>query len=259
MVGPGVLTFVKELGELFGSTPAGSCSASSTASRRSTSPAPASSSSTAATSGRAIRAMPATTPPAHETFYRDEVGVDDNGAAVADAEGRLHLQPHVRLLGDAATSSRRRWTASGYQGVGRPRQAGRGDRGADQVGRRQRAPAGRQDLQRQDPPGLRPPEHLQGRRAASSTSSTAPRSRTASTAGRGGLHEAGAVGRHIGVHVGRMSASVIRLPWARRRTTASPLSALPCSRTPRVGSSCPSVPTSCSPSSKAWSRRRCWR
>ena len=44
-----------------------------------------------------------------------------------------------------------------------------------------RAPAGRQGLQRQDPPGLRPPAHLARSRAASSPSSTPPRSRTAST------------------------------------------------------------------------------
>ena len=43
----------------------------------------------------------------------------------------------------------------GLQGPGGPRQAGRGDRGADRIRRRHGAPARRQDLQRQDPPVLR--------------------------------------------------------------------------------------------------------
>ena len=49
------------------------------------------------------------------------------------------------------------------------------------VRRRQRTPAGRQDLQRQDPPVLRPPEHLPGEGRQAARWYIAPPSRRAST------------------------------------------------------------------------------
>ena len=69
------------------------------------------------------------------------------------SQGRLDRLAYVRLLGDAL----RHQEGDGggrLQGPGRPRQAGRGDRGADRLRRRQGAPAGRQDLQRQAAPGF---------------------------------------------------------------------------------------------------------
>ena len=95
-------------------------------------------------------------------------------------QGRLDLRPHVLHLGDALRHQGRDGGRR-LPGPRRPPGRGRGDRGDDRHARRPRAPAGRQGLQRQDPPGLRPPVTSPRSRAASSPSSTPPRSRTAST------------------------------------------------------------------------------
>ena len=81
-------------------------------------------------------------------------------------QGRLHRRAHVRLLGNALC----RQEGDGgcrLQGTGRPRQAGRGDRGADRLRRRARASAGRQ----------RPST---ARSTSASASRTSPRSKAAS-------------------------------------------------------------------------------
>ena len=131
MVGPAVLTFVKELGEFYGARrPPARSSASSTASRPSTSPAPASSSSRARHfwEGHPRSLQPGA--PEFETVYRAAVGVDDNGASVADPQGRLDLRPHVLDLGDAL---RHQGGDGGLRlpGPRRPPGDGRGDRGDD--------------------------------------------------------------------------------------------------------------------------------
>ena len=154
-------------------------SASSTRSRPSTSPAPASSSSTAPTSGKASPLQAAGRRRRTRLLPRRRRRRRQRRRG-RRRQGRLDLRPHVLRLGDALRHQ---------AGDGSRRLQGPDDRQAfveaieamTDVRGRQRAPAGRQALQRQDPPGLRPPVHLEGRGRQAQRSSTAPRSRTAST------------------------------------------------------------------------------
>ena len=115
MVGPAVLTFVKELGEFYGPPATPRSSASSTASRPSTSPPPASSSSTARTSGKATPATSRRAPSEFETFYRTAVGVDDNGAATADAK-EVATYAHMFSTWETLFVIKAAMEAAGYQG-----------------------------------------------------------------------------------------------------------------------------------------------
>ena len=160
--------------------PAASCSASSIRWKPSTSTAPASNSSTAAISGKARRAMRRPTIRDAQKAYRAAVGIDDNGAAVGDPKD-VSTASHMFGCWETLYVIKKAMEDSRLQGAGRPRQAGRGDRGADRVRRGARASAGRQDLQRQDPPGASASRTSPRSKAASSRWSTRPRSRTGFT------------------------------------------------------------------------------
>ena len=99
MVGPGVLTFAREMG----STSARSgrrSSASSIRWKAWTSRAPGSSSSRARTSGRPSRATPARAP-RRTCASTGAVGDQRQRGQHLGPEGHVHGVPHVRLLGDA--------------------------------------------------------------------------------------------------------------------------------------------------------------
>ena len=99
MVGPGVLTFVKEMGEHFGSKRPrifgfiDSLEGVDIAS-------PASRSWRAPTCGRRCRATPAAWTP-WRTGTTGRRSASTRTARASTTEGRLHQLPHVRLLGDA--------------------------------------------------------------------------------------------------------------------------------------------------------------
>ena len=120
-----------------------------------------------------------------DKFYREKVGVDANGASASDPND-ISTYSHMFGCWETLYVIKQAMEASGYQVRDRRRQgeADRGDRGDDGLRRKQRAPAGRQDLQRQDPPVLSATRTSRRSRAASSTSCTAPRSRTGSTSRR---------------------------------------------------------------------------
>jgi branched-chain amino acid transport system substrate-binding protein len=113
MVGPAVLTFVKELGEHFGSQHPHS-SASSTASRPWTSGAPASNSSKAHICGKASRAMRAPIPAA-DTFFREKVGVDQYGASLSDPAD-VSTYSHMFGCWETLYIVKQAMEAAGYQG-----------------------------------------------------------------------------------------------------------------------------------------------
>ena len=154
-------------------------SASSTASRPSTSPAPASSSSRAATSGRATRATCSPAPPSSRPPTAPR-SASTTTAPRSPTQGRLDLRPHVLDLGDAL----RHQGGDGGRllpGPRRPPGDGRGDRGDDRVARP--APSTRRATRSSTARPTRSSATSRSRRsrAAGSPSCTPPRSRTAST------------------------------------------------------------------------------
>ena len=99
MVGPAVLTFVKELGEFFGpSRPEifGFIDSLEAVGHRQ--PGLEFLDGTYFWEGMPRHAQPDQSE--FDRFYREKVGVDDRGASVSDP-GRVGLWAHVRLLGDA--------------------------------------------------------------------------------------------------------------------------------------------------------------
>ena len=160
MVGPGVLTFVKELGEHFGSRrPQIFGFIDSLEAVALNSPGLEFLEGTYFWEGFPRYAQADQSP--YDKFFREKVGVNNEGASVSDPEGRFHLLAHVRLLGDALHHQ------AGDRGVGLSvacgqGEADRGHRGHHHDPREQRASAGPQGLQRQDAPGVRSPEHLAG-------------------------------------------------------------------------------------------------
>ena len=137
-------------------------SASSTRSRRSTSPAPASSSWRARISGRAMPRYKQPDAGEHETFYRAAVGVDDNGAAIGDPQD-VSTYAHMFSPWETLFVIKAAMEAAGYQGPDDRQAFVEAIEAMTDDAAVARASAGRQDLQRQDPPGLRPPAHLEGR------------------------------------------------------------------------------------------------
>ena len=184
MVGPAVLTFVKELGEHFGSSHPqvfgfiDSLEAT-----------PLSSPGLEFLEGtyfwEAYPRYAGANQTEFDKFYRDKVGVDANGASTSDAERHLDLLAHVRLLGDAL----RHQAGDGggrLQVRDRRRQEGadRGDRGD-----RRRSPRAT-SIRRATRLSTEKSTSALGTRtsrrwkAASSTSCTARRSRMGSTSRR---------------------------------------------------------------------------
>ena len=166
MVGPAVLTFVKELGEFYGGQGAADLRLHRFARGGGHRQPRASNFSKAAISGKASPRYLQPDATDCEKAYREAVGIDDNGAAIGDPKD-VSTAAHMFGCWETLYVIKQAMEEAGYQGPRRPPEAGRGDRGADDVPRRHRASAGRQDLQRQDPSVLRPPEHLavQGRQA----------------------------------------------------------------------------------------------
>ena len=126
-----------------------------------------------------------------QKFYRDAVGIDANGAAVTDAKD-VSTASHMFGCWETLYVIKKAMESAELPRSGRPRQAGRGDRGADRLRRRQGASARRQDVQRQAASGLRPPEHLEGgERQAQGGAPHGDRRRTLRARGR--LHHAAAL------------------------------------------------------------------
>ena len=108
MVGPAVLTFVKELGEFYGSQPAADLRLHRLArGRRHRQPRPGVPGRHALLGGLpALHAGRRT--PTRESFYRAAVGVDDNGAASATPRTSPPT-PTCSAAGRRSSSSSRRW------------------------------------------------------------------------------------------------------------------------------------------------------
>ena len=170
-----------------------------------------------AISGKARRATSSRTPASTRTSTAPP-------SASTTTAPRSATPRRSRPTRTCSSAGRRSSSSSGdggrrLQGAGRPARLVEATEAMTDVRRWQRASAGRQDLQRQDPPGLRPPEHLQG---------------------RGRQAQGGAPHRDRGRAL-------------RRRGATTPRSR---SEPGGLGSSARS---SCSPPSRAWSWRRCWR
>ena len=163
MVGPGVLTFVKELGEFYGTgaRPEIFGFIDSLEATDFASPGLEFLEGTHFWEGH-CRYLQADASDA-ERGYRAAVGVDANGASVADAK-EVSTYAHMFSVWETLFTIKAGMEAAGYQGPDDRQkfvealEAMTGDAGGA------RASAGRQGLQRQDPSGLRAPEHLEGRR-----------------------------------------------------------------------------------------------
>ena len=188
MVGPAVLTFVKELGEFYGGggRPQIFGFIDSLEAVDIASPGLEFLEGTHFWEGHPRYKQPDASE--HETFYRAAVARRRQRRLADRRERGLDLRPHVLHLGDAlhhqgGDGGRR------LPGPRRPPGLRRGDGGDDRHAALARAPAGRQGVQRQDPPGLRPPVDLQGRgRQARRRAHHLDRGRP--LPGRGGLHHA---------------------------------------------------------------------
>ena len=180
MVGPAVLTFVKELGEFYGAGghPQIFGFIDSLEAVDIDSPGLEFLDGTHFWEGHPRYKQPDASE--FETFYRAAVGVDDNGASVADAKD-VSTYAHMFSAWETLFVIKAAMEAAGYQGPDDRQAVVEAIEAMTDIAARPRAPAGRQGLQRQDPPGLRPPVASPRSRAASSTSCTPPRSRTAST------------------------------------------------------------------------------
>ena len=109
MVGPAVLTFVKELGEFYGKAghPQIFGFIDSLEAVDIASPGLEFLDGTHFWEGHPRYKQPDSD--RFDAFYRAAVGVDDNGAPITDAQGGLDLRPHVLGLGDALRHQGRRW------------------------------------------------------------------------------------------------------------------------------------------------------
>jgi hypothetical protein len=161
MVGPAVLTFVKELGEFYGSNrPQLFGFIDSLEAVDINSPGLEFLDGTHFWEG-SPRYAQADDSDAQKA-YRAAVGIDDNGASVDDPKD-VSTAAHMFGCWETLYVIKQAMEAAGYKGPADRAEARRGDRGDDRVAEGPRASAGRQDLQRQDPPGLRHTEHLEGR------------------------------------------------------------------------------------------------
>ena len=128
-----------------------------------------------------------------EKAYRAAVGVDDNGASAADAK-EVSTYAHMFSVWETLFTIKTGMEAAGYQGPGDRQSLVEAIEAMTDIAGGRRASAGRQDLQRQDPSGLRASEHLEGRgRQADPGASDQPRGRDVSRRGR--LHDDGVLRR----------------------------------------------------------------
>ena len=197
MVGPAVLTFVKEMGEFFGnSRPEIFGFIDSLEAVDLASPGLEFLEGTYFWEGNPRYAQ--ANQSEYDKAYRAAVGVDANGASLSDSQGRGHLRPYVRLLGDAP---HRQGRHGSQRLCGRRRQVktDRGRRIDDLDASFLRASARCQGIQRQDPPDLRPPVHHQGdQRQAGASAHHIDRGYLLSRRGR--LHHTVLLGRWRGLH-----------------------------------------------------------
>ena len=160
MVGPGVLTFVKELGEHFGSRrPQIFGFIDSLEAVGLNSPGLEFLEGTYFWEGFPRYAQADQSP--YDKFYREKVGVNDEGASVSDPRD-VSTYSHMFGCWETLYIIKQAIEASGYRS---PRDKAKLIEATEAITddpREQRAPAGRQGLQRQDAPGVRPPEHLAG-------------------------------------------------------------------------------------------------
>ena len=228
MVGPAVLTFVKELGEHFGAKRPqifgfiDSLEAVDIAS-------PGLEFLDGTYFWEAYPRYAAKEQSAHDKFYRERVGVDGNGASTDDAKD-VSTFSHMFGCWETLHIIRKAMESSGYKSRRRQAEARRSDGKPRILRGRQRASAGPQDLQRQDPPELRPPAHLQGRgrkaqprppHRRSKTGSTSPRPTTPRWRSSSRPSRRTAVARR-GVRIRR--ARKRQTPWPSDRTCSWPYS-----------------------------------
>ena len=199
MVGPGVLTFVRELGEFFGSKGPklfgfiDSLEAVDIAS-------PASNSSKARICGKPSRAISSGLDSDGAKFYRDAVGIDENGANKDNAK-EVSTNSHMFGCWETLFSIKQAVEASGYKAAGDRKALIEAVEATTSYRRRQGASAGREEVPRQGASVLRPAVHLAGRRRqAESGAHHLHRGWPLRAEGR--LYDAGALSRcpHAEVH-----------------------------------------------------------
>ena len=112
--------------------------------------------------------------------YRAAVGIDENGAAVGDAKD-VSTSAHMFGCWETLYVIKKAMEDAGYKGPEDRAKLVEATEALTKFAGRARASAGRQDVQRQDPPVLRPPEHLQGGGRQAQGRPSHRRSTTAST------------------------------------------------------------------------------
>jgi branched-chain amino acid transport system substrate-binding protein len=127
----------------------------------------------------------------HEKAYRDRCRPRRERRQRSTTRTTCRRRRTCSAAGRRSTSSRPRWRLRAIKGSRGPRQAGRGDRGDDGVAGRSRSiRRARKVFNGKNHQVYRQPEHLGGRERASSTSFTAPPSKTVMLRGRSRLHHA---------------------------------------------------------------------
>ena len=185
MVGPAVLTFVKELGEHFGSNrPQIFGFIDSLEAVPLNEPRPRVPRGHLFL-GRLSALRRRRTRREFDKFYREKVGVDENGASISDPND-ISTYSHMFGCWETLYVIKQAIEASGYKSATDADKKAliEATEAIDRLRGEQRASAGRQDLQRQDPPGASATRTSRRWKAASSTSCTAPRSRTGCTSRR---------------------------------------------------------------------------
>ena len=190
MVGPAVLTFVKELGEFYGSNRPqlfGFIDSLEAVDINSPGLEFLDGSHFWEGSPRYAQANDSDA----QKAYRAAVGIDDNGAAVGDPKD-VSTAAHMFGCWETLYVIKKAMEDAGYKGPEDRAKLVEATEALTEFAEGPEHPQGDKDLQRQDPPVLRPPEHLQGRgRQAEGRPQDQDRGR-ALRAGRG-LHDAGAV------------------------------------------------------------------
>ena len=193
MVGPAVLTFVKELGEHFGSNRPQIFGFID-----SLEAVPLSSPGLEFLEGtyfwEAYPRYAGADQSEFDKFYREKVGVDANGASTSDPND-ISTYSHMFGCWETLYVIKQAIEASGYKSATDADKKAliEATEAMTAFAGEQRASAGRQDLQRQDPPGASGTRTSRRWKAASSTSCTAPSIEDGHVRAGGGLHDDGAL------------------------------------------------------------------
>ena len=130
MVGPGVLTFVKEMGDFYGTGARPEIFGFIDSLEAVAIDQPGLEFLEATYFlGRACRAMPPPDQPEEAAFYREGRRRRRDRRGDGRPEGRLDLRPHVRAAGRPSTSSRPAWRRQAIRGPEQRQGADRGGRG----------------------------------------------------------------------------------------------------------------------------------